>query len=64
MNLNFLVFIREMREGGESKKFLCYPKGSGTSHQSFQGRGGAFSARGVFVSGGWFLLEVQLDSGE
>ena len=64
MNLNFLLLIREMREGRESKKFLCYPRGSGTSHQSFHGRRGAFSARGVFVSGGWFLLEVQLDCGE
>ena len=35
MNLRFLVLIKEMREGGESKIFLCYPRGSGTSHQSF-----------------------------
>ena len=50
MNLRFLVLIEEMREGGESKIFLCYPRGSGTSHQSFRERGGVFSARGLFKS--------------
>ena len=35
MNLRLLVLIRGMREGVESKIFLCYPRGSGTSHQSF-----------------------------
>ena len=42
--------------------FLCYPRGSGTSHQSFRERGGVFSVRGLFISDltnfGWFLLEV------
>ena len=50
MNLRFLVLIRGMREGGESKIFLCYPRGLGTSHQSFRERGGVFSARGLFIS--------------
>ena len=35
MNLRFLVLIRGMKEGGELKIFLCYPRGSGISHQSF-----------------------------
>ena len=30
--------------------FLCYPRGSGTSHQSFRERGGVFSVRGLFIS--------------
>ena len=29
------MLIRGMREGGVSKIFLCYPRDSGTSHQSF-----------------------------
>ena len=36
--------------GGESKIFLCYPKGSGTSHQSFPKSGAAFSVWEVFAS--------------
>ena len=39
-----------MREGGESKIFLWYPRGSGTSHQSFCEQGDILSARGVFIS--------------
>ena len=31
----FLVLIRRTREGGELKFFLCYPRGSETSHQTF-----------------------------
>ena len=27
MNLSFLVLIRGMKEGDESKIFLCYPRG-------------------------------------
>ena len=49
-NLKFLVLIREMREGGESKIFLYYPRGSGTSHQSFGERGRVFGVRGLFIS--------------
>ena len=68
MNLRFLVLIRGMREGGESKIFLCYPRDLGTSRQSFRDQGGVFSARGLFLSdetnGGWFFLEVYLDSGQ
>ena len=59
MNLRFLVLIRGMREGGESKIFLCYPRGLGTSHQSFRERTGVFTARGLFISD---LLEMSLDS--
>ena len=59
MNLRFLVLIRGMREGGESKIFLCYPRGLGTSHQSFRERAGVFTGRGLFISD---LLEVFLDS--
>ena len=29
------MLIRGMRDGGELNIFLCYPRGSGTSHQSF-----------------------------
>ena len=62
MNLRFLVLLRGMKEVGESKIFLCYPRDLETSHQSFLERVGVFGARGVFVSdeanGGWFLLEV------
>ena len=50
MNQRFLVLIRGMREGGESKILLCYPRGSGTFHYSFRERGGAFSARELFIS--------------
>ena len=35
MNLRFLVLIMGMREGDELKILLCYPRGSGISHQSF-----------------------------
>ena len=35
MNQRFLVLIRRMRDEGELKIFLCYPRGSGISHQSF-----------------------------
>ena len=45
-----MVLIKGMREGGESKIFSCYPRGSGTSLQSFCERGGVFSVRGVIVS--------------
>ena len=38
------MLIREMREGGEWK---IYPRGLGTSHQSFRKSGGAFIAPGV-----------------
>lgn len=66
VNLRFLLLIMKMRERSQSKIFLCYPKGSGTSHQSFCELGGLFSACRLFVSdeanGGWFLLDVQLDS--
>ena len=34
--------------GGKLKIFLCYPRGSETSHQSFRERVGVFSARGLF----------------
>ena len=37
-----------MREGGESKISLCYPKGAGASPQSLRERVG-FSACGAFV---------------
>ena len=50
MNLRFLVIIIQIREGVESKIFLCYPRGSGTSHQSFCEQGGIFSVRGLFIS--------------
>ena len=50
MNLSFLVLIKGMREGGESKVFLSYPKLSGTSYQSLRERDGVFSARGLFIS--------------
>ena len=50
MNLRVPVLIRVMGEGVESKIFLCYPKGSGTSHQSFCERGGVFSARELSIS--------------
>ena len=50
MNLRFLVLIRRIREGGDSKIFSCYPRVSGTSHQSFRKQGGVFSARGLFIS--------------
>ena len=50
VNLSFLVLIRGMKEGGESKVFLSYPKRSGTSYQSFGERDGVFSARGLFIS--------------
>ena len=44
------MLIRGIKEGGELKIFLSYPRGSGTSHQSFRERGGVFGARGMFVS--------------
>ena len=50
MSLRFLLLIRGMREEGESKIFLGYPRGLGTSHQSFHHRGDVFSARGLFLS--------------
>ena len=50
MNLRFLVLIIGIEEGGEAKIFLCYPRGLGTSHQSFCNRGGVFSACGLFIS--------------
>ena len=50
MNLRFLVLIRGMREGGESKIFLCCPRDSGASYQSFREQGGVFSERGLFIS--------------
>ena len=50
MNLRFLVLIREIGERGETKIFLCYPRVSGTSCQSFREQGGVFSARGLFIS--------------
>ena len=37
-------------EEGESKIFLYYPRGSGTSHQSFGERGRVFGVRGLFIS--------------
>ena len=59
MSLRFLVLIREMREGGESKIFLSYSRDLGTSLQSFRDQGAVFSARGLFISdetnGGWFF---------
>ena len=45
MDLKFLVLIRGMREEGDPKVFLCYPRDSGTSYQSFRERGGVFSKR-------------------
>ena len=50
MNLSFLVLIRGMTEGSESKIFLCYPRCSETSHQSICKQGGVFCACGLFVS--------------
>ena len=50
MNLRFLVLFKGMREGGGSKIFLCYPRGSGTFHQPFHERGGVFSARRLLIS--------------
>ena len=44
VNLRFLVLIKGMREGGEPKIFLCYPRSSGTSYQSFCKWGGVLSA--------------------
>ena len=44
------MLIRGMREGGESKIFLCYPRDLVTSDQSFSERGGVFSAYGLFIS--------------
>ena len=62
MNLRFLVLIRGMREGGESKIFLCCPRGSRNSHQFFRKQAGVLSSHGLFVSelanGGWCLLEA------
>ena len=46
MNLRFLVLIRGMREGGESKIFLCYPRGSRNSHQFFRKQAGVLSSHG------------------
>ena len=34
MNLRLLVLIKGMRDGGELKILLCYPRGSAISHQS------------------------------
>ena len=45
MNLKFLVLIRGMREEVEPNIFLCYPRDSRTSHQSFRERGDVFSKR-------------------
>ena len=50
VDLRFLVLIKEMREEDESNIFLCYPRGSGTTHQYFCKLGGVISVRGVFVS--------------
>ena len=50
MNLRFLVLIRGIREGGETKMFLCYPGGLRNFHQSFRERGGVFSPHGLFLS--------------
>ena len=50
MNLRFLVLIRGMKEGGESKIFLCYPRGSRNSHQFFRKQAGVLSSHGLFVS--------------
>ena len=50
MNLSFLMLIRGMREGSESKIFLFYPRGLRTSHQSFREQGDVFSARVLFIS--------------
>ena len=43
------MLIKEMREEDESN-ILCYPRGSGTTHQYFYKLGGVISVRGVFVS--------------
>ena len=50
MNLGFVVLIRGLREGGESKISLCYPSGLGTSYHSFREQGGMFITCGVFAS--------------
>ena len=50
MNIRFLVLIRGIREGAESKIFLCYFRGLGASHQSFGKQGDVFSAREFFIS--------------
>ena len=42
--------VNKGNEEGESKIFLCYPRDSRTSHQSFCERGGIFSACGLFIS--------------
>ena len=55
MNLRFLVLIRGMREGGESKIFLCYPRGSRNSHQFFRKQAGVLA--GVLSSHGLFVSE-------
>ena len=44
----FLVLIKGMREGGESKISLCYPSSAGASPQLFRERAG-FSVCGVFA---------------
>ena len=36
--------------GSESKIFLYYLKGLGTSHQSFRKRGDIFNVNGLFIS--------------
>ena len=50
VNLRFVVLIKGMREWCEFKIFLCYPRGSVTSHQPFCEWGGIFSVHGVFIS--------------
>ena len=42
--------VNKGNEEGESKIFLCYPRDSRTSHQSFCERGDIFSACGLFIS--------------
>ena len=43
------MLIKGIREGGESKISLCFPRGSGAFSQSFRERGGIFSECGVIV---------------
>ena len=43
------MLLKGMREGGESKISLCYPRGLGASLQSIRERGDVFSVCGVFV---------------
>ena len=50
VNLSSLVLIKGMREVGESKIFLCYPRSPGTFHQYFHQLGGVFRGRVALVS--------------